>query len=96
MERNLILNTNVLSRLNQLITAWFLKPRYRRRFSIPSNVDLSQTSFSFGQYKGRLINQIWQLDKGYIKKLARQEWLVDYPLDHCAIHTLLENQRLFR
>jgi hypothetical protein len=97
MERHLSFNSKLLTRINYALLDLFEgQARDRVEYSIPGNVDLSQVSFSFGEYKGRLINQIWKLDKRYIKNLARQPWLEKYPIEEIAIHTLLENQRLFR
>ena len=97
MERDLTFNSRVLTRINYVLTDLFdFRSHDRLEYSIPVNVDLSQVSFSFGQYKGRLINQIWKMDKRYIKNLAKQAWLAKYPMEEIAVHTLLENQRLFK
>ena len=97
MERELTFNSKILDRIN-LLFADIFDPRSRHtvHYSVPGNVDLSQVSLSFGQYKGQLVNKIWKLDKNYIKKLSREKWLADYPVEGMAVHTLLENQRLFK
>lgn len=98
MERDItFLDTGVLSRINDAIAGFLdFNSREPVNHTIPKDFDLSQVSFTFGQYKGRLINQIWKLDKHYIKKLSRQQWLSNYPLEDVAVHTLLNNQRLFK
>lgn len=97
MERDITINPGIISKINYALTDLLeSKSKERAHFNIPKNVDLSKVTLSFGQYKGRLVNQIWKLDKHYIKRLSRQDWLAKYPMEEMAVHTLLENQRLFR
>ena len=97
MERHITINDKIIERISFTLHYLFdTRPRHREHHLIPNDADLSQVSFSFGQYKGKLINQIWKIDKRYIKKLSKQDWLGEYPLEELAVHTLLENQRLFR
>lgn len=97
MEREIIFNLKILGRISLAISEVLdIQQRTKAGHSIPEDCDLSKASFSFGQYKGRLINQIWLDDKKYIKKLSRESWLSQYPIEYYAIHTLLANQKLFK
>lgn len=54
------------------------------------------TKFSFGKYKDKFIEDVWESDREYINWLSQQEWLAEYLDESDMIHELLhleeENQ----
>ena len=54
------------------------------------------TKFSFGKYRGKFVEKIWETDKNYIIWLSEQGWMAEYIDENDMIHELLhledENQ----
>lgn len=39
----------------------------------------NRVKFSFGKYRGKPIEEVWDSDRNYVKWVQRQEWLDEYP-----------------
>lgn len=51
----------------------------------------TRTKFSFGKYRGKPIEEVWEGDKDYVKWVQRQEWLDEYPeIENVIEHLYLE------
>jgi len=63
----------LLNEYNQLI-----KPDTEKLLSKNYRQD-NRIKFSFGKYRGKPVEEVWETDKDYAKWVSRQEWIYEYP-----------------
>ena len=62
---------------------------YHKLYKLKPVEKTHATKFSFGKYKGEIIEVIWESDKAYIRWLSQQKWLAQYLDENDLIHELL-------
>jgi uncharacterized protein (DUF3820 family) len=62
---------------------------YLKLFRADTKKHDTGTKFSFGKYRGELIEEIWESDKNYIQWLSKQDWIAEYSDESDMIHELL-------